>query len=113
MAAVPSVELDMEHELPAAPAHKSSALTPPTSEDMNKRGDDASSELSDLDMEDPKDEDDTDDDIGEIEPAYYYEGGKIPVFTPVSTCSWARICPCSLGVSSKLYLYGQACTTVD
>jgi hypothetical protein len=52
-----------------------STLTPPASEELGKIGDD-SSDLSDLDM-------DTDD-IGDIEPAYYYEGGKVPVFEPVS-----------------------------
>lgn len=52
-----------------------STLTPPASEEAGKH-DDSSSDLSDLDMEQ--------EDIGDIEPAYYYEGGKIPVFTPVS-----------------------------
>ena len=51
-----------------------STLTPPASEEAGKNGD-SSSELSELDMEQ--------EDIGEIEPAYYYEGGKVPVFTPV------------------------------
>jgi len=49
------------------------ALTPPTSEDMDKR-ERLSSELTDL-------EDDDDDE--EIEPDHYWEGGKIPVFKPV------------------------------
>jgi hypothetical protein len=46
-------------------------LTPPTSEDMDKK-DRASSELSD------EEEDDW-----EIEPDHYWDGGKIPVFKPV------------------------------
>jgi hypothetical protein len=84
MAAIPSVELDMHHDaLSAPPAQKTSALTPPTSEDLDKR-EDASSELSELDMEEANEDDDADDDIGDIEPGYYYEDGKIPVFTPVS-----------------------------
>ena len=52
-----------------------STLTPPASEEAGKH-EDSSSELTDLDMDK--------DDIEEIEPAYYYEGGKVPVFTPVS-----------------------------
>lgn len=48
------------------------ALTPPTSEDLDKRYG-SSSELSDLE----------DDDDEEIEPDHYYDGGKIPVFKPV------------------------------
>ena len=39
--------------------------------------DDSGSELSEL-------EDDDEMDIGDIEPDHYYEGGKIPVFKPVS-----------------------------
>jgi hypothetical protein len=50
------------------------ALTPPTSEEWNKH-DDNTSELSEPDEDE--------DDFGEVEPAYYYEGGRIPVFTPV------------------------------
>lgn len=47
------------------------ALTPPTSEDMEKR-ERSSSELSDIkDIEE------------EIVPDHYYGGGKIPVFKPV------------------------------
>lgn len=56
-----------------------SALTPPTSEDMNARAvddHDNSSDLSDLD-----DDDDADDD--EIKPAYYHGDGRVPVFMPV------------------------------
>jgi hypothetical protein len=52
------------------------ALTPPTSEDMDKK-DGSSSELSDLEL------DDDDDDDWEIEPDHYWDGGKIPVFKPV------------------------------
>ena len=55
------------------PAH---ALTPPTSEDNNVRvDDDASSDLSELDL-DLEDEE-------EVEPDHYWDDGKIPVFKPV------------------------------
>ena len=47
------------------------ALTPPTSEDMEKR-ERSSSELSDI--KDPEEE---------ILPDHYYGGGKVPVFKPV------------------------------
>ena len=50
------------------------ALTPPASEEADKQ-DDSGSELSDLDLE-PED-------VSEIEPDHYYEGGRIPVFKPV------------------------------
>jgi len=43
---------------------------------MDKR-DRSSTELSDLELDDGGD-------IGEVEPDHYYEGGKIPVFKPVS-----------------------------
>jgi hypothetical protein len=49
------------------------ALTPPTSEDNDKRDERMSSELSDIDSDDGED----------IEPDHYFEGGKIPVFKPV------------------------------
>ncbi len=53
-----------------------SALTPPTSEDLeNKAG--SSSELSDVEMEGEGEDE-------EIFPDHYYGGGKIPVFKPVS-----------------------------
>jgi hypothetical protein len=42
-------------------------LTPPTSDDAGKRD-----ELEDQD----------DEDIGDVEPAEYYDGGKIPIFRP-------------------------------
>ncbi|KAK7533823.1 uncharacterized protein J3D65DRAFT_457370 [Phyllosticta citribraziliensis] len=52
------------------------ALTPPTSEDMDRgKREGSSSDLSELEFDD-------DDDIGEVEPAYYWDGGKIPVFHP-------------------------------
>jgi hypothetical protein len=60
---------DHHDDLPASKP----ALTPPTSEDMDKRGR-SSSELSEL--SDDEDEED-------IEPDHYFEGGKIPVFKPV------------------------------
>lgn len=76
-------------ELGADPAIKierdsKPALTPPTSEGSNKKDDDSSSELSDLEPEgdgfpqEAKQEDD-----GEIYPDHYYDGGNVPVFKPV------------------------------
>ena len=50
-----------------------SALTPPTSEDMNTKMEDDLSDLSELEEEEEE----------EITPDHYYEGGKIPVFKPV------------------------------
>lgn len=102
MAAVASIETDAVHEndLPPHVAQKhASALTPPTSEDLDKHND-ASSELSELDLIDEKDEADDDDDIGPIEPDHYYGDGKIPVFKPVRTFDvpGAR-CTCRRNVS--------------
>ncbi|KAK7524803.1 hypothetical protein IWZ03DRAFT_341014 [Phyllosticta citriasiana] len=52
------------------------ALTPPTSEDMDRgKREVSSSDLSELAFDDEED-------IGEVEPAYYWDGGKIPVFHP-------------------------------
>lgn len=55
------------------PSTSRPALTPPTSEDLDKREERMSSELSELESED---------DDEEIEPDHYFEGGKIPVFKP-------------------------------
>ncbi|WPH04251.1 Hypothetical protein R9X50_00714000 [Acrodontium crateriforme] len=60
-----------------AAAPSATALTPPTSEEMNhevKIEEDEESELSELDLDDEEDE--------EIEPDHYWDGGKIPVFKP-------------------------------
>lgn len=52
------------------------ALTPPTSEDMDRgKREGSSSELSELELDD--------EDIGDVEPDHYWDGGKIPVFKPV------------------------------
>lgn len=68
---VPSVEAPVAQQIDA-PAI--AALTPPTSEENDKREEERlSSELSDLDSDDGED----------IEPDHYFEGGKIPVFKPV------------------------------
>lgn len=53
-----------------------STLTPPASEEADKH-DDSGSELSELELE-------SDDNV-EIVPDHYYDGGKVPVFKPVST----------------------------
>lgn len=66
---VPSVEAPLaQHD----DATAKPALTPPTSEDNDKRDERLSSELSDIDSDDGED----------IEPDHYFEGGKIPVFKP-------------------------------
>jgi jmjN domain len=54
-------------------------LTPPNSDDAGKREELDSSDLSDLDMDEDEDED-----IGDVEPAEYWDGGRIPIFRPVS-----------------------------
>ena len=61
-------------------AEPKSTLTPPASEEADKQ-DDSGSELSDLELE-PED-------ILDIEPDHYYEGGRIPVFKPV--CQETRL----------------------
>lgn len=65
----PDVKFDGPPTKPAA-----SALTPPTSEDMDSKHKDNSSDLSDIEDE-PEET---------IEPDHYYDNGKIPVFKPVS-----------------------------
>lgn len=68
-------------------ADSRSALTPPTSENTDKKDDDSGSELSDLDPEESPEDPPvrtTSKDEEEIVPDHYYEGGKVPVFKPVS-----------------------------
>lgn len=66
------------------------ALTPPTSENTDKKDDDSDSELSELEPEseepsvEPKAEPKVENIEEEIVPDHYYEGGKVPVFKPVS-----------------------------
>jgi hypothetical protein len=67
---VPSIEAPTISNDDAVPK---AALTPPTSEDNDKREERLSSELSEIDSDDGED----------IEPDHYFEGGKIPVFKPV------------------------------
>jgi hypothetical protein len=60
----------------AAPKKESKpTLTPPASEEADKQND-SGSELSDLEAESEEN--------GDIVPDHYYDGGKIPVFKPVS-----------------------------
>lgn len=76
-------EVKMEIDL----ADSRPALTPPTSENTDKKDDDSGSELSDLEPEEPLEEHfvhTTSKDEEEIVPDHYYEGGKVPVFKPVS-----------------------------
>lgn len=61
------------------------ALTPPTSENTDKKDDESGSELSDLEPEEPSDEYHVQpklEEEEEIVPDHYYEGGKVPVFKP-------------------------------
>ena len=63
------------------------ALTPPTSENTEKKDDESGSELSDLEPEEPPEEPPVPPNVRdqeEIVPDHYYEGGKVPVFKPVS-----------------------------
>jgi hypothetical protein len=84
---ITSVETNMNTQQEEVEAPKA-ALTPPTSEDMDKRPR-MSSELSELD---------SDDDGEEIEPDHYFEGGKIPVFKPVCvSCAASCIPPSHAG----------------
>ncbi|GAB7365373.1 hypothetical protein MBLNU230_g6451t1 [Neophaeotheca triangularis] len=70
---------DVEPSSETATKPGASALTPPTSEEMNNeqrmKNESAESDLSDLDLDDESDGE-------EIEPDHYYEGGRIPVFKP-------------------------------
>ena len=87
-----SVHDDNDDELPPPLplSSQSRVLTPPTSEDMGKCGE-SSSELSELDMDAGR-EADEDEDIGEIEPDHYWDGGRIPIFKPVSGPGWSDTC---------------------
>lgn len=59
-------------------------VTPPPSDESSKGRDSHVSELSDLELEDEEEEED-------IEPDHYYDGGKIPVFKPVSRSLWLLV----------------------
>ena len=68
-------------------ADSRSALTPPTSENTDKKDDESGSDLSDLDPEESPEEYPVQPNANEQEeivPDHYYEGGKVPVFKPVS-----------------------------
>lgn len=86
---VPSVETPIHHDAHEDVANKP-ALTPPTSEDMDKREERMSSELSDIDSDDGED----------IEPDHYWDGGKIPVFKPVRCISRGPLPRCKGGLRS-------------
>jgi hypothetical protein len=74
--------------LPQPPLSR--VLTPPASDDMGKREELDSSDLSDLDLDMDKDDDE---DIGNVEPDHYWDDGRIPIFKPVSDWSYAAIWP--------------------
>lgn len=82
----PPSDMDLKAEVKVEEDSKP-ALTPPTSEGTAKKDDDSGSELSDLEPEDAPAKSKTakvEEEIEEIVPDHYYEGGKIPVFKPVS-----------------------------
>jgi hypothetical protein len=80
--ALPASSRDDAADLPPPPrSSQSRVLTPPTSEDMGKCGE-SSSDLSELDMDMGKE--DEDEDIGDVEPDHYWDDGRIPIFKPVS-----------------------------
>lgn len=87
MAPIPGVEPEpsaSNHAVPLEePATKTSTeqvpgapVTPPATEGSSKGHGSNASDLSDLELEE--------DDEEEIVPDHYYDGGKIPVFRPVS-----------------------------
>ena len=80
---VPSVETPTHDDKHEDTTNKP-ALTPPTSEDMDKRDERLSSELSELDSDDGED----------IEPDHYWDGGKIPVFKPVRCIPYRVLLRC-------------------
>lgn len=93
---------DAQTALAADPATKQpdqkAALTPPTSEDMDRgKREGSSSELSELELDD-------DEDIGDIEPDHYWDGGKIPVFKPVRC-----VRPADLGTAAAAARFNGRC----
>ena len=81
----PSSEDEVKMEIDKADSRP--ALTPPTSENTDKKDDESGSELSDLEPEEASEEHPVQpkvEDGEEVIPDHYYEGGKVPVFKPVS-----------------------------
>jgi hypothetical protein len=79
----------VDHE-PEAKQHPT--LTPPATSGSSKADDDSGSELSDIEMDDEPSEileggetPKVKKVLEDIDPAYYYGDGRIPVFCPVST----------------------------
>lgn len=107
-----AAELPKASNLEAKTNAPATALTPPTSEDLDKdhsQMDDGSSDLSDLDMDMDMDIDmnmntganvntnadtnaDAEEEVEPIVPDHYWGDGKIPVFKPVCCCSWQHYC---------------------
>ena len=78
---------EVEVKMEINQANSIPALTPPTSENTDKKDDESGSELSDLEPEEFPEDHRVHPDIKveeEIIPDHYYEGGKVPVFKPVS-----------------------------
>lgn len=84
-----------------APARTNIALTPPTSDEGHKPEGSVASELSEIEPDE--------DDIGEVEPDHYYEGGRIPVFTPVSLPSGLSpsLATCLIAAHDSSYWHGS------
>lgn len=74
-APVPSVEIDPQVKL--EPEEKL-VLTPPASIEADKQDG-----ATDQAPSNPAEKEDEEDDIGDITPDHYYDGGQIPVFKPV------------------------------
>ena len=84
----PPAEGDVKIEIEQADSRL--ALTPPASENTERKDDESGSDLSDLEPEEPLEEHYDQpkvEDEADIVPDHYYEGGKVPVFKPVSTLS--------------------------
>ncbi|KAJ8609652.1 hypothetical protein MRB53_038989 [Persea americana] len=73
--ASPAYAADEVNEATGVKDLSKGALTPPNSEEWNRKDGAASDVLSDMDIDEEEEE--------EITPAYYFDGGNIPVFTPV------------------------------
>ena len=75
------VKMEIDH------ADSRPALTPPESENTEKKEDESGSELSDLEPEDFSEDHPVQPNVKdeeEIIPDHFYEGGRVPVFKPVS-----------------------------
>ena len=70
------------------PQHPTAPVTPPPTDESSKDHASNASDLSELELDDEDDEE-------EIYPDHYYDGGKIPVFKPVSEERYHDQCKCA------------------